>query len=148
MRLKEIYQKNKNILVLYAVFIALFIVIWLTLAIDLQIMGFSTTSDNLNREVSSTFINGILTVTAIVFGFMSIEIRNYFKNLFSILLVIFPMLFALMGMSTMYFTDTILEGFPTVRTAFWVFVLFTSVTIYGFVLLGVAARIKREETPI
>ena len=145
MRLKERYQKNKPILVLYAIFTALIIFSWFFLAIDLQINGFVTTSENINEEVSSTFINGILTVTAIIFGFISIEIRNYFKNLFSILLVIFPMLFALILMSTMYFTSTILKGYPTVETAFWVFVFFMSVTIYGFCLLLTVARYKREQ---
>jgi hypothetical protein len=145
MRLKETYQKNRPILVLYAIFIVIFIVSWLSLAIDLQINGFVTTSENINKEVSSTFINGILTVTAIIFGFISIEIRHYFKNLFSILLVIFPMVFALILMSTMYFTSTILKGYPTVETAFWVFVFFMSVTIYGFCLLLTVARYKREQ---
>jgi hypothetical protein len=148
MRLKGIFQKYRHILILYLIFILVLVFTFFSLAFFLPIEGFSTTFENINKEVSSTFINGILTVTAIIFGFLSIEIRNYFKNLKSILLIIFPIFFALMFMVTMYFNDTIISGYPTVTTAFWIFVFFVSISIYGFCILLTFSYFKREELPL
>jgi hypothetical protein len=145
MRLKEVYQKNKHILQLYFIFILIFISSWFLVAFLLQIEGFSTTLESINKEVSSTFINGILTVTAIIFGFISIEIRRFFKTLSSILLIIFPIFIALFGMVYLYFRSIILLGYPTVGTAFWVFVFFISVTTYGIALLLSVARYQKKE---
>ena len=145
MRLKETYQKNKHIFQLYSIFIFVFISSWFLVSTFLQLEGFSTTLESIKKEVSSTFINGILTVTAIIFGFISIEIRRFFKTLSSILLVIFPIFFALFGMVSLYFTSTIINGYPTVGTAFWVFVFFSSVNTYGLALLLAVSRNRKEE---
>jgi hypothetical protein len=145
MRLKEIYQRNKPILQLYFLFTLLVIGTWFLTAWFLMAEGFSTTSENINKEVSSTFINGILTVTAIIFGFISFEIRRFYQqSLLSILVVIFPILASLIIMAQMYFTSTILHGYPTVGTAFWVFVLFVSATIYSLALLFAVAVPRKE----
>lgn len=146
MKLKEIYRQYKPILQLYLLFAFLLIFTWFFTATALQFEGFSSTVENINKEVNSTFINGILTITAIVFGFISIEIRRVYQNLSSMLLIILPVISSLMLMASLYFTSSVLQGYPTVGTAFWVFVLFVSATTYSLGILF-AVAIPRKQTP-
>ncbi|MGA3110579.1 MAG: hypothetical protein ABSE15_00920 [Candidatus Bathyarchaeia archaeon] len=71
------------------------IVVVFLLSIVLPFLPFSYYKGNLQSDVNPTIINGILTVTAIVFGFVAFELRDLKSSVFGKFLLSLPLLFFL-----------------------------------------------------
>jgi hypothetical protein len=87
------------------------------LAFTVPISLIAINGKNLSLTYSPTVINGILTATAILFGFAANEIRQ-FKDYSVKLLMLVPMLIALALAVQWYFSDTVSGENPTIATLY------------------------------
>jgi len=91
----------------YRTLTALFILAVSLASVLLPYSTFIQLNGNLQNEVNPTIINGILTATAIVFGFVTFQFREMKSSNVEKLVLSFPPLFFLMATLEFYFIQTI-----------------------------------------
>lgn len=91
----------------YRILITFLILGIFLMSILLPLSIFIAENGNLQNEVNPTIINGILTATAIVFGFVTLQFREMKSSNAEKILLSLPLLFFLMITLEWYFLETI-----------------------------------------
>ncbi len=94
---------NASLLKHYRIFLTFFIIGVLVLSILLPYNRFTSSKGNFENEVNPTIVNGILTATAIVFGFVAFELREIKSSIIEKFVLSLPLLFYLMITLEWYF---------------------------------------------
>jgi hypothetical protein len=91
----------------YPILIVLVIIVVFLLSIFLPLSTFIELNGNLGNEVNPTVVNGILTATSIVFGFVALELREIKSSTIERFLLSLPMLAYMMVTLEFYFIAVI-----------------------------------------
>ena len=91
----------------YPISIAVVVLVVFLMSILLPVSTLIQYNANLNSEIEPAIINGILTATAIVFGFVAYELREVKASTTGKVLLALPLLFFLMLTLEFYFISAI-----------------------------------------
>jgi len=97
----------------YRILTVFVILITFLTSILLPVVTFFHWKGDLTKEVDPTIINGVLTATAIVFGFVAFELREIKSGILEKYLLSFPLLLFLMATLEFYFRGAILGKITT-----------------------------------
>lgn len=120
-----------SILGVFIIFIAIFI----------PFLSMGNFKWNFKAEVDATIVNGILTSDAIIFGFVTFELRKIGKTMVGKFLLSIPLLLFLAWTVDSYFMDAISLGYPTVNTVIVATItFFYNILHYAFMLFFVKVK--------
>ena len=91
-----IERTNTFLLKYYRILVVILIFLMFLMSISLPIVPFVFYGGELGREINPTIVNGILTVTAIIFGFVAFELREIQSSGMEKFLLSFPLLLFLL----------------------------------------------------
>lgn len=122
------YEKNRK-------FLVLLLAVSFVMSFGLPLI--SIVGKDLSLKYNPTVINGILTATAILFGFATNEIRQI-KRYFVRLFILIPMMACLMLEVEFYLNDTLAGVNPTILTLY----LSTAVFLLSLFIVVLATMIR------
>lgn len=97
-----------------------------------------------DAEVNPTMINGILTGTAVVFAFVTFELRRIFRSWRITFMASLPLVFFLTWTVDYYFIDAVTLGYATVSTMITATINFFFNIFYFIAMLLLANYLKIE----
>jgi hypothetical protein len=131
---KRIHHNLKSLVV--GITVGLSVVL---ISIAIPFVGLGGQHVDFNEEVNATMINGILTGTALIFGFVTFFLRRVGRTFFKKLALILPLIVSFAWTVEIYFIDSIKYGYATKNTMFAATAnFFLNIIWYGFVLLLMA----------
>lgn len=128
--------KRIRLVTQYRIILILFIFLAFFLAIIIPSVDIRGSKIDLGSEANATMVNGILTASAIVFGFVAFEIREIKAGYIEKIVLVSPMLLFLMATVRSYFDDAMLVGYATKMTMLLATSDFLFNLFYFFIALG------------
>jgi predicted benzoate:H+ symporter BenE len=98
---------------LIGIYVTVYIAVILVIAILLAYTGVFGYNIDYQTKIESTIVNGVLTGTAIVFGFVTFEIREIKTTILLKFFLAFPLLIFLSVTVLNYFNDSMRNGYIT-----------------------------------
>ena len=93
-------------------------------AIAIPFISVGNVELDFNSKADVTMTNGILTANAIIFGFVTYDLRKIGKTLYQRALLATPLLLFLIASVDLYFIDAVTKNAPTINTLIWITVSF------------------------
>lgn len=116
-----IERTNTFLLKNYRILVVIWIFLMFLMSISLPIVPFVFYGGEFGKEINPTIVNGILTVTAIVFGFVAFELREIPSSVMEKFLLSLPLLLFLLTTLEVVFIGAIVgkltSGVALVTTA-------------------------------
>jgi hypothetical protein len=118
--------------IVFSVFTFLFIFV----SIGIPFWGLDFSKIDRSAQVDPAIVNGILTVTTLVFGIVVFEVREFETNIVKrFCLIGIPLVYLLIGVKK-YFDDAVTVKAPTLDTLTWITSVFFFMILYQIVLIA------------
>ena len=122
-------------------------ILFFLVAIAIPFVGLGKFDIVLTAKADPTMTNGILTANAILFGFVTFDLRKIGKSYYSKLLISLPILAFLVAGVHQYFLDALTIGSPTVNTLILLTqILFFDLFWYIYVIVFLDDYLKSQST--
>jgi hypothetical protein len=137
--------KKEMILWMIGGFVILFVAIFIPfLLVGLNVGG--NFEYDFDAQVDSSMVNGILTADAVIFGFITIELRRITNRIkLASFVLAFPIIIVLIGTVGAYFVDGVTLGYATVNTLIWATITFFYIILH-FVYFATMLKVYNIET--